>query len=212
MRRLVTPKYNPARTFTWEGTVGLGGAYLCIYPMNSPGGYQLMGRTLPIWSTHAAAPPFSPAKPWLLEIFDQIRFHEVSEAELDAQRARFAAGALALDITREEFDFGAHARHCASMAGDTDAWRARQAEASAACAAPAVSAPSAAAAIIAAVKRGVDAMVVSPVAAQAKDRDHVLKGRAPAARPEAANRPPACGRCATETPQRTVKATPLELR
>ena len=53
--RLVTPKYNPARTFTWEGTVGLGGAYLCVYPMNSPGGYQLMGRTLPIWSTHGAS-------------------------------------------------------------------------------------------------------------------------------------------------------------
>ena len=33
----MTPKYNPARTFTWEGTVGLGGAYLCIYPMPSPG-------------------------------------------------------------------------------------------------------------------------------------------------------------------------------
>lgn len=35
--RLVCPKYNPARTFTHEGTVGLGGAYMCIYPMNSPG-------------------------------------------------------------------------------------------------------------------------------------------------------------------------------
>lgn len=135
MRRLVTPKYNPARTFTWEGTVGLGGAYLCIYPMNSPGGYQLMGRTLPIWSTHGAAPPFTPAKPWLLDIFDQIRFHEVTEAELEAQRARFAAGAHALEITREEFDFGAHAAFCAGAAAETDAWRARQAAASAACAA-----------------------------------------------------------------------------
>lgn len=35
--RLVCPKYNPARTFTYEGTVGLGGAYMCIYPMSSPG-------------------------------------------------------------------------------------------------------------------------------------------------------------------------------
>ena len=36
--RLVVPKYNPARTFTPEGAVGLGGTYLCIYPMESPGG------------------------------------------------------------------------------------------------------------------------------------------------------------------------------
>ena len=43
--RLVVPKFNPARTYTQEGTVGLGGAYMCIYPMDSPGGYQLMGRT-----------------------------------------------------------------------------------------------------------------------------------------------------------------------
>ncbi len=38
--RLVVPKYNPARTFTPEGAVGLGGTYLCIYPMDSPGGAQ----------------------------------------------------------------------------------------------------------------------------------------------------------------------------
>ena len=39
--RLVVPKYNPARTVTPEGAVGIGGAYMCIYPMESPGGYQL---------------------------------------------------------------------------------------------------------------------------------------------------------------------------
>ncbi|HCP02747.1 MAG TPA: urea carboxylase, partial [Pseudomonas sp.] len=45
--RLVTTKYNPARTYTAEGTVGIGGVYMCIYGMDSPGGYQLIGRTLP---------------------------------------------------------------------------------------------------------------------------------------------------------------------
>ena len=40
--RLVVPKYNPARTVTPEGAVGIGGAYMCIYPMESPGGYQLV--------------------------------------------------------------------------------------------------------------------------------------------------------------------------
>ena len=32
--RLVTTKYNPARTWTPENAVGIGGAYLCIYGMN----------------------------------------------------------------------------------------------------------------------------------------------------------------------------------
>lgn len=71
--RLVTTKYNPARTFTAEGTVGIGGSYMCVYPMDSPGGYQLVGRTLPIWNTFARAGPFSPDKPWLLRFFDQVR-------------------------------------------------------------------------------------------------------------------------------------------
>ena len=79
--RLVVPKYNPARTTTPEGAVGLGGAYLCIYPMDSPGGYQLVGRTLPIWSTFGRVGPFTPAKPWLLRYFDQVQLcwqHSVS--------------------------------------------------------------------------------------------------------------------------------------
>lgn len=45
---------------------------MCIYPMNSPGGYQLVGRTLPIWNTFGRAGPFSADKPWLLEFFDQV--------------------------------------------------------------------------------------------------------------------------------------------
>lgn len=34
--RLLSSKYNPARTFTAEGTVGIGGMYMCIYGMDSP--------------------------------------------------------------------------------------------------------------------------------------------------------------------------------
>src|SRR5258708_40328963 len=43
--RLVTTKYNPARTWTAENSVGIGGAYLCVYGMEGPGGYQFVGRT-----------------------------------------------------------------------------------------------------------------------------------------------------------------------
>lgn len=88
--------------------------------------YQLMGRTLPIWNSFGAVAPFSPAKPWLLDIFDQIRFYEVSEAELVDLRAKFVSGQLALDISREEFDFGAHAALCAGLEGEVAAWKAKQ--------------------------------------------------------------------------------------
>lgn len=94
---------NPARTFTHEGTVGIGGAYMCIYPMDSPGGYQLVGRTLPIWNTFGRTAAFTPAKPWLLEFFDQVRFFQVSEAELEALRERFAAGQYELSVEATSF-------------------------------------------------------------------------------------------------------------
>eukprot|EP00928_Gymnodinium_smaydae_P028477 TRINITY_DN21707_c0_g1_i3.p1 TRINITY_DN21707_c0_g1~~TRINITY_DN21707_c0_g1_i3.p1 ORF type:complete len:1080 (-),score=157.08 TRINITY_DN21707_c0_g1_i3:101-3340(-) len=55
--RLLSSKYNPARTYTPEGTVGIGGVYMCIYGMESPGGYQLVGRTLPIWDAYLNVPP-----------------------------------------------------------------------------------------------------------------------------------------------------------
>ena len=45
---------------------------MCIYPMDSPGGYQLVGRTLPIWNTFGRTGPFTAHKPWLLEFFDQV--------------------------------------------------------------------------------------------------------------------------------------------
>ena len=50
--RLVTTKYNPARTWTPENAVGIGGAYLCVYGMEGPGGYQFVGRTVQMWNRH----------------------------------------------------------------------------------------------------------------------------------------------------------------
>lgn len=43
------------------------------YPMASPGGYQLVGRTLPIWNPFTRTGPFQAGKPWLLRNFDQAR-------------------------------------------------------------------------------------------------------------------------------------------
>ena len=103
--RLVTTKYNPARTWTPENAVGIGGAYLCIYGMEGPGGYQLFGRTIQVWNSWRTTPVFEPGKPWLLRFFDQIRFFPVSEDELLDARAGFPYGAYPVTIEKTVFDY-----------------------------------------------------------------------------------------------------------
>ena len=97
-QRLVTTKYNPARTWTPENAVGIGGAYMCVYGMEGPGGYQFVGRTTQMWSRYRQNANFEQGKPWLLRFFDQIRFYEVSETELMQMREDFKAGRLQLRI------------------------------------------------------------------------------------------------------------------
>jgi urea carboxylase len=124
--RLLSSKYNPARSFTAEGTVGIGGMYMCIYGMDSPGGYQLVGRTLPIWNKFLKNPQFEPAKPWLLRFFDQVHFYPVSEAELLEQREAFRAGQLNIRIEEEIFDYAEHREFLAENAESIASFRADQ--------------------------------------------------------------------------------------
>ena len=103
--RLVTTKYNPARTFTVENVVGIGGVYMCIYGMEGPGGYQLFGRTAQVWNTYRNTREFQAGKPWLLRFFDQIRFFPVSAKELLDFRQSFLHGQVRLDIQEDTFSF-----------------------------------------------------------------------------------------------------------
>ncbi len=96
--RLVTTKYNPARTWTPENAVGIGGAYLCVYGMEGPGGYQFVGRTIPMWNRYRQTADFTDGKPWLLRFFDQIRFYPVSESELLNMRKDFISGRFRLNM------------------------------------------------------------------------------------------------------------------
>jgi urea carboxylase len=96
--RLVTTKYNPARTWTPQNAVGIGGIYLCIYGMEGPGGYQLVGRTVPVWRLSERD-----ERPWLLRQFDKIRFTPVSTEELARQRADILAGRADLDVRPTTF-------------------------------------------------------------------------------------------------------------
>jgi urea carboxylase len=130
--RLVTTKYNPARTWTPENAVGIGGAYLCIYGMEGPGGYQFVGRTVQVWSRFRTGGPFEAGSPWLLRFFDRIRWHPVGAEELLDLRADLAAGRLHLDIEEGGFTLSSHLAFLEREADDIAAFRERQAAAFAA--------------------------------------------------------------------------------
>jgi urea carboxylase len=101
--RLVTTKYNPARTWTPENVVGIGGAYLCIYGMEGPGGYQLFGRTCQMWNTYGVTGAFEEGKPWLLRFFDRIKFYPISAQELLDFRDGFLQGKSKIEIVQGRF-------------------------------------------------------------------------------------------------------------
>jgi urea carboxylase len=124
--RLVTTKYNPARTWTPENAVGIGGAYMCIYGMEGPGGYQLFGRTIQVWNTWRRTSAFSKGKPWLLNFFDQIRFFPVGHDELAEARAAFPHGGYPLRIEETEFSYAAYEKELKANAQSIDLFKTRQ--------------------------------------------------------------------------------------
>jgi urea carboxylase len=124
--RLLSSKYNPARTFTAEGTVGIGGMYMCIYGMDSPGGYQLVGRTLPIWNKFLKNAQFEADRPWLLRFFDQVCFYPVEEADLTEQREAFRTGRHRITIEEEIFDYGVYRQFLELHTNTIAAFRERQ--------------------------------------------------------------------------------------
>jgi hypothetical protein len=124
------PKYNPSRTWTAEGAVGLGGPCYSIYPVESAGGYQLLGRTLPVYDLAGRNEIFRD-EPLLLRPGDRVRFHRVEEDELlelfedvRADRYRYARA----DGT---FDVGAYLDWLPSVAAEADERRARREQAAA---------------------------------------------------------------------------------
>lgn len=122
--RLVTTKYNPARTWTAENSVGIGGSYLCIYGMEGPGGYQLVGRTLQMWNRYRQTAAFD--RPWLLKCFDQIRFYPVDDRELTEIRRQFPSGAYPIEIEETEFRLARHRAFLKDNAAAIGAFKTRQ--------------------------------------------------------------------------------------
>ncbi|WP_051174809.1 urea carboxylase [Nocardia exalbida] len=137
--RLVTTKYNPARTWTPSDAVGIGGKYLCVYGMASPGGYQLIGRTVPIWSSYRQSAPFEPGTPWLFRFFDRIVWEPVGAQQLLEYRRAAEAGRFDAEVSEGSFALADHLRllrteadaiaefeagQAAAFEAEKDAWRA----------------------------------------------------------------------------------------
>ena len=125
--RLVTTKYNPARTWTAENSVGIGGSYLCVYGMEGPGGYQFVGRTLQMWNRYQQTAQFK--QPWLLRFFDQIRFYEVEHDELMQIRADFPTGQHKVKIEETYFSLAEYQAFIDTQSESIQAFKAQREQA-----------------------------------------------------------------------------------
>ncbi|MCR5494013.1 MAG: urea carboxylase [Treponema sp.] len=124
--RLVTTKYNPARPWTPENAVGIGGAYLCVYGMEGPGGYQFVGRTIQMWKRLWETKYFTEKKPWLLNFFDQIHFYQCSDKEILQYREDFIRGKFDIQIEESSFCLGDYKKYLSQIHESAATFKAKQ--------------------------------------------------------------------------------------
>jgi urea carboxylase len=119
------PKYNPTRTWTAEGALGIGGPCYAIYPVESAGGYQLVGRTLPIYDLQERNEIFC-RDPLLLAAGDRVKFHLVSEEELLQSWEDVRADRYRYRVEDGVFDVGAYLEWLPSVAAEAEEHRRRR--------------------------------------------------------------------------------------
>jgi allophanate hydrolase subunit 1 len=129
------PKYNPTRTWTPEGALGIGGPCWAIYPVESAGGYQLVGRTLPIYDLQGRNAAFRP-NPSIFRAGDRIQFHRVEEDELLGLFEDVRADKYRYRIEEGTFEVGAYLDWLPTVKDEADERRARREQAAAAAPVP----------------------------------------------------------------------------
>ncbi|TSD90047.1 carboxyltransferase domain-containing protein [Mycobacterium sp. KBS0706] len=96
--KLTAPKYNPPRTWTPKGTVGMGGASTAIYPEHLPGGYQIFGRIpVPIWDPEKRFDVFSDSI-CLFRPGDRVKFVPCTVEEFEEAERRVADGSYVYNL------------------------------------------------------------------------------------------------------------------
>ena len=102
---------------------------MALYNVESPGGYQLTGLTIPGVDILGSKRGYSLSRPWLFEDFDQLTFYEVSEDEYEAQLAVFESGRYEYEWEACKFDMEAHNQLLEETKEEVQAVRKRQAKA-----------------------------------------------------------------------------------
>ncbi|HMG51784.1 MAG TPA: carboxyltransferase domain-containing protein [Inquilinus sp.] len=96
--KLTAPKYNPPRTWTPKGTVGMGGASTAIYPEHLPGGYQIFGRIpVPIWDPEKRFDVFTDSI-CLFRPGDRVKFVPCTVEEFAEAERRVADGSYVYNV------------------------------------------------------------------------------------------------------------------
>lgn len=128
-QRINCPKMNPSRNFTPEGQVSWGGSCMALYNIESPGGYQLTGLSIPGVDILGSKTGYSLDRPWLFEDFDQLTFYEVGEEEYERQLALFHSGRYEYQWEEVTFDMAEHNDLLRRTKGEVELIRQRQKEA-----------------------------------------------------------------------------------
>jgi inhibitor of KinA len=78
--RIAMPRHSTPRIRVPAGSVGLAGVQTGIYPAETPGGWQLIGRT--------PVRPFDPARaqPFLMKAGDAVEFYPIDRTEFERRQ------------------------------------------------------------------------------------------------------------------------------
>ncbi len=81
--RIAMPRHSTPRVRVPFGSVGIAGVQTGVYPTETPGGWQLIGRT--------PVKPFDPARerPFLMKAGDAVQFYAIERGEYDRARSLF---------------------------------------------------------------------------------------------------------------------------
>lgn len=114
--RMTAPKYNPPRTQTPQGAVGMGGACTCIYPAETPGGYQIFGRTpVPIWDLKRRYDIFGD-NVVLFRAGDRVRFVPVDQETFTETETRIREGTYVYNVAEyQKFSLREYKRWCDTL-------------------------------------------------------------------------------------------------
>ena len=95
--RISVPRLESPRIKIPRGSVGIGGSQTGIYPLDSPGGWRLIGRTpVEVYTPESE-------RPILYRAGDRIRFYPVSISEYKEIRSSVAAGTYTVKSTEVRY-------------------------------------------------------------------------------------------------------------